>query len=261
MKKGDRFRRPGGDPDMRGSALPALVIGLAFATSLRAGDHDKCCAPGCGHCIVPPPPFCPKCTCPCDKYRLCLCPAWHVKETYVWIDRLARCSNSQARRQAADKLGCRWHADFCRTPEVLTALIAALHCDACWEVRRAAATSIREQDARTAQAILALYIASKLDPHYLVRDRANESIDILLVLQRPCYKQLFKDADKLIEKLRGKYKPGSHDCQTIYSSCGQVLSGTSGSTGGTTSSTTGEVDEDSLPGPTNLPEEAKGTEK
>jgi hypothetical protein len=246
---------------MRGSIVLVLAIGGAFSSVAWASNHDYCCGPNCGHCIVPPPPFCPKCTYPCDKYRLCLCPASHVKETYIWIERLVRCSNAQARKKAACKLGCRWHADFCRTPAVLTALIAALHCDACWEVRHAAATSLRQQNARTPQAILALYIASRLDPHYLVRDRANESMDILLVLQRPCYKQLFKDADELIKKLRGKYKPGTHDCQTIYSLCGQVLSGAERTSEGTTPSPSGEVGEDSLPGPTNLPSEAKGEEK
>jgi hypothetical protein len=246
---------------MRGNSLLALAICCAIPSGSWAVERDKCGAPECGHCIVPPPPYCPKCTYPCDKYRLCLCSARHAKETPVWIERLLRCSNSQARRQAAVKLGCRWHADFCRTPEVLTALIAALHCDACWEVRRAAATSLRQQDARTPQAILSLYIASRLDPHYLVRERANESIDILLVLQRPCYKQLFKDADALIKKLRGKYKPGAHDCQTIYSLCAETLSGTGGSGGRSAPATSGEMIEDSLPGPTNLPSEAKGEDK
>jgi hypothetical protein len=246
---------------MRGSFVLALVIGGALPSTGWAGDHDNCFAPGCGHCLVPPPPFCPKCTSPCDKYRLCLCPAWHAKETHVWIERLLRCSNAQARKKAAVKLGCRWHADFCQTPGVLTALIAALHCDSCWEVRRAAATSLREQNARTPPAILALYIASKLDPHYLVRERANESISILLALQRPCYKQLFKDADELIKKLRGKYKPGTHDCQTIYSLCGEVLGQRGGSAGGTAPARSGEVDEESLPGPSNLPKEAEGEEK
>jgi hypothetical protein len=184
-----------------------------------------------------------------------------AKETPVLIERLLRCANSEIRKKAADKLGCRVCADFCKTPEVLTALIAALHCDACWEVRRAAATSIRSQNARTPQALLALYIASRLDPHYLVRERANESIDILLVLQRPCYKQLFKDADELIKQLRGKYKPGTHDCQTLYSLCGKVLKGKNGSASGPASSNAGVVDEDTLPGPTNLPKEAEGRQQ
>lgn len=177
------------------------------------------------------------------------------------MDRLLHCTNPQARRRAAEKLGCRWEADFCRTPAILTALIAALHCDACWEVRRTAATSIRRQNARTPQAILALYIASTLDPHYLVRERAGESINILLVLQRPCYKQLFKDADELIEKVREKYKPGTHDCQALYSLCELLLSRKDAKTGETTPSRAGEGGEESLPGLTNLPEEAKGTEK
>ncbi|HEY7310784.1 MAG TPA: HEAT repeat domain-containing protein [Gemmataceae bacterium] len=243
---------------MRARIVLTLAIGCALASGAWAGDHDKCCGPPCGHCIVPPPPFHPKCTCPCDECRLRLCSA---KEAPIWIEQLLTCSNFEGRKKAAAKLGCRWHADFCQTPEVLTALIAALHCDVCWEVRRAAATSLREQNARTPQAILSLYIASKLDPHYLVRERANESLDILLILQRPCYKQLLKDADELIKKLRGKYKPGTHDCQTIYSLCGQVLDGKSGTTGGTAPATSGARGEDDLPGPTNLPSEAEGKEK
>lgn len=246
---------------MRGSLVLTLVIGAALLCVAGASKHDNCDAPGCGHCMVPPPPFCPRCTPPCNKCRLCLCPAWHAKETHVWIERLLRCSNAQARCKAAEKLGCRWHADFCQTPEVLTALIAALHCDACWQVRRAAATSLRQQDARTPPAILALYLASRLDPHYLVRERANESYEILLLVQRPCYKQLLKDADELIKKLRGKYKPGSHDCQTLYSLCGEVLGAKEKATNGKEPSTAGEGVEDDLPGPTNLPKEAKDEEK
>jgi hypothetical protein len=246
---------------MRGSIVLTLAIGLALPSTIPAAMPDKCCGPGCGHCIVPPPPLCPQCTNPCDACRLRLCPAWTAKEAPIWIGRLLRCSNAQERKKAADKLGCRLHADFCQTPAVLTTLIAALHCDACWEVRQAAATSIRRQDARTPQAILALYIASNLDPHYLVRDRANESIQILLVLQRPCYKQLFKDADELIKKVRGKYKPGSHDCQTLYSLCGQVLGEKDAKGDGTASATGGAGVEDDLPGPSNRAEEAKGDEK
>jgi hypothetical protein len=246
---------------MRGSIVLALIFGWVITSAGWAGAGDKCSKPDCSHCMIPPPSFCPKCTCPCDECRLCLCPPWKAKETQTWIERLLHCSNFQARKTAAAKLGCRWHADFCRTPEVLTALVAALHCDACWEVRRVAATSLREQDARTPQAILALYLASKLDPHYLVRERANESIDILLILQRPCYKPLLKAADKLIEKLGDKYKPGSHDCRTLYNLCGELLNGKGGTAGGTTPATSGEGGEESLPGPTNRPKEAKGEEK
>lgn len=247
---------------MRARLVPAVLIAWMAASAGWAGQHDKkCCGPPCGHCMVPPPPFCPKCTKPCDDCRLCFCPAWHAKETPLLIEQLLRCPNFQGRKKAAEKLGCRWHADFCQTPAVLPALIAALHCDACWEVRRAAATSIRQQNARTPSALLALYIASKLDPHYLVRERANESIDILLVLQRPCYKQLFKGADELIKKLRGKYKPGSQDCQAIYDLCGAYLAGatTGGGTSGTPSTAAPSLEGEA--GPTSRPSEAKGEEK
>ncbi len=246
---------------MRANFLYALLLGSMLVAGVRAGDHGKCCSPGCGHCMVPPPPFCPKCTNPCDECRLRLGPLCSAREIHDWIDQLLHCQNFHVRKKAACKLGCPWHADFCQSPEVLTALIAALHCDACWEVRRAAATSIREQNARTPSALLALYLASKLDPHYLVRERANESIDILLVLQRPCYKQLFKDADELVKKLRGKYKPGSQDCQAIYDLCGAYLAGatTGGATTGTPSTAGAGLEGEA--GPTNMPSEARGEEK
>src|SRR5437588_400219 len=82
------------------------------------------------------------------------------------------------RIKAVKKLGHRLHADFCCDPAVLETLIAALQCDKCWEVRRAAAWAIQSQNARTEEGVLALYIASKLDPHYLVRVAAAEALDI-----------------------------------------------------------------------------------
>jgi hypothetical protein len=248
---------------MRGNIAAALLSCVVLTSAVGANGPSSCCASKWGHCIIPPPSQCPKCTCPCDECRLCLCPACKVKETYVWIERLLHCSNAQARKTAAGKLGCRWHADFCQTPEVVSALIAALYNDVCWEVRRTAATALRQQNARVPQAILALYIAGKLDPHYLVRERADESLDILLVLQRPCYKEFFKEADKLVGKLRGKYKPGSHDSKTLALLNG-VDSEEATAEGTSTAETLplpSEMTEDDLRGPTNRANEAKGEDK
>src|SRR5207249_5284429 len=112
------------------------------------------------------------------------------------------------RIRAAEKLGSRLHADFCCDPEVLSALVRALHCDACWEVRKTAAWSIARQKARTEEGVLALYLASKLDPHFLVRDAATDALGILLVCRRACFKDVFGHGDEMIKTLRGHYKPG-----------------------------------------------------
>jgi hypothetical protein len=118
---------------------------------------------------------------------------------------------------AVKKLGCRWHADYCRDSAVLDALLHALQCDSCWEVRRHAAWSLLGQNARTEAAVLALYIAGRLDPHYMVRIRAAEALDILTIGNRECYEELFKAADPLIRVLRAKgYQPG-RDCCAITS--------------------------------------------
>jgi hypothetical protein len=80
--------------------------------------------------------------------------------------------------------------------------------DPCWEVRRAAAWSIAYQKARTEEGVLALYLASKLDPHYLVRDAATDALSILLVCRRECFKDVFARGDELAKALQGKYRPG-----------------------------------------------------
>ena len=60
--------------------------------------------------------------------------------------------------------------------------MGALECDTCWEVRKAAAWSITHQNARTRYAVMALYLAGKVDPHYMVRDAAKSALDILIAL-------------------------------------------------------------------------------
>jgi hypothetical protein len=73
-----------------------------------------------------------------------------------------------------------------------------------------------KQNARTEEGVLALYIASKLDPHYLVRVRAEEALDILTIAHRECFTELLKGADVLVAQLRKlKYKPGSENCRLV----------------------------------------------
>ena len=111
---------------------------------------------------------------------------------------------------------------------MLSALIHALQCDPCWEVRKAAAWSIASQQARTPAGVLSLYHASKLDPHYLVRDAAADALGVFLVCRRECFKDLFAQADEMVKTLPGKYKPGSPECcqlaEDFLGGCGVVAS-------------------------------------
>jgi hypothetical protein len=192
--------------------LYGLVI-VCWLGVVAAAPADVLCW-GCGvRCITPPPPRCPDCSGPCDK-RLCLCWPKQSAHAHELIDDLAQ-GDCCVRIKAAKKLGCRWHADFCCDPDVLPALVRALQCDPCWEVRRAAAWAIAMQDARVEQGVLALYLASKLDPHYLVRAKAADALDVLLVCRRECFKDLFKEADELAKVLKGHYKPGSPGCEML----------------------------------------------
>lgn len=124
------------------------------------------------------------------------------------------------RLQAVQKLGSRLHADYCQNPAVLEALLTALQCDTCWKVRYAAAWSIMGQKALVPEAVLALYLAARLDKHYMVRTRAAEALDILTLGRQPCYKQLYAAADVLIRELRARgYAPGSKNCRLCLGQC------------------------------------------
>jgi len=124
------------------------------------------------------------------------------------------------RVSAAEKLGCRLHADYCACPAILDALIEALLCDTCPPVRRAAAWSIALQGARVPKAVMALYIASKADRHFLVRDRANDALGILIVCRTKCYDDLFKAADVVIARIRPDYDPTNGKCVRLVALLG-----------------------------------------
>jgi hypothetical protein len=191
-----------------------LTVIALFSLATSAWSSCFLCL-HCGvHCMVPPPPNCPDCSCPCD-HRLNLCPQWKSEHAQKLIDELQTCDCCE-RIHAVKKLGHRLHADFCNDPCVLEVLISSLQCDTCWEVRRAAAWGIQGQNARTEQGVLALYIASKLDPHYLVRVAATEALDILTIAHRECFTETLKQGDDLIKQLKAQgYKPGSDNCKVI----------------------------------------------
>jgi hypothetical protein len=207
---------------MRRTITLALAGLLALAAQGRAGLPCLCTT----RCMVPPCPDCPDCSCPCDhRLPLAVFGCEHTRKLICELHGETCCE----RIKAAKKLGCRLHADFCTDPEVLNALISALQCDPCWEVRREAAWSLLGQKARVEDAVLALYVSSKLDPHYLVRTRAAEALDILLVCRKNCFKCLFDRGDQLIAELKKRgVKPGSENCCVQFGqachACGLVAS-------------------------------------
>lgn len=179
------------------------LFGLASYASAWGGGFA--CLNWGIHCIHPPCPSCPDCSCPCDKgLHITLFGADHAHKLIDQLNSPCCCD----RIRAAENLGSRIHADFCCVPEVLSALTHALANDSCWEVRRAAAWSIAYQKARTEEGVMALYLASKLDPHYMVRDAAIDALSVLLVCRQECFKDVLARGDELVKVLRGKYRPG-----------------------------------------------------
>ncbi len=189
----------------RTSILLALGILVCTGFSVRAGDNccEKCC-----HCMQPKE-YCPDCGDPCSKCRLpaLFGPAHQQK----LLDQADSCSACQ-RNHAVHKLGSPLHADFCDNPEVLDSLIRSLQCDTCWVVRKNAAWAICHQKARVPYAVVALYLASLLDPHYLVRDAATQALDILILCRKDCYRDLFKATDELAKQLKSSYQPTKGQC-------------------------------------------------
>src|SRR5262249_31537633 len=155
-----------------------------------------------------PRSYCPDCSCPCD-IGIHICSPKRTEHANELISQLRTQPCCCDRIRAAEKLGCRIFADWCCDPQIINALAEAVQFDPCWEVRKAAAWSIAYQRARIDTGVASLYLASKLDPHFLVRDAANDALGVLLVCRRECYKELFERLDKIVSRLRGRYKPGN----------------------------------------------------
>jgi hypothetical protein len=207
-------------PRMKRILCLSAVALVGLASSALGGPFA--CLNGGIHCICPPEE-CENCRPPCEN-RLHLCSCRKSEQAQKLIEQLSgTCCCDRIR--AAHKLGSRLHADFCCDPEVLSALARALQCDPCWEVRVAAAWGIAYQNARTDLGVMSLYVASKLDPHFLVRDAANDALGVLLVCRRSCFKEVFAAGDELIKKLKGKYKPGSDECIEFAGACQAYCAG------------------------------------
>lgn len=167
------------------------------------------CCPPTYHCMEPHEPCCRGCDEPCcGRINLTCFGACHTQELIAKLHECDYCS----RATAVKMLGSRLHADFCCDPDVLVALVHALQCDKNWVIRQKAAWAIQRQGARTEYGVLALYLASKLDPHFLVRDAAADALAVLIVGRQPCFKELFHQADELAKKLRPLYKPTKGEC-------------------------------------------------
>jgi HEAT repeats len=198
----------------RSLTLVALALlglqGAARAEVLDCLNHGV-------HCMCPSP-TCPDCSGPCE-HRLHLCTCHKQAAAQKLIEQLGSTCTCD-RLHAAEKLGCRLHADFCCSPEILGALIHALQCDPCWEVRKAAAWAIAYQRARVEAGVMALYLASKLDPHFLVRSAATDALAVVLVGRDSCFKETFARADALIKTFPGgRYRPGTPECVHLADAC------------------------------------------
>jgi hypothetical protein len=205
---------------MRWSVTCAVLAMLGLVSAGRGGEHCDGCQ-GCkDYCKPVPCQPCPDVCPPCaHRLCLCICGAGHAEKLIEGLCAECCCD----RVKAARKLGCRLHADFCECPDVLTALITALLSDPCWEVREAAAWSLAGQGARTEEALLALYISSRMDPHYMVRAKAAFSLDQLTLCVLSYYRPLFRYADGLIRGLRAaKFKPGADRCRIVFNEVSQL---------------------------------------
>jgi HEAT repeats len=231
------------------AALLALTARAAYA-----GDCDGGCG-GCAsghcnkHCSCITGEYCPDCSCPCDHCHLpSLCGDAHAQKL---ADELLHGHDCCARKHAAHKLGCCLHVDFCKSPEAVSALIQALFCDTCWEVRREAALALGFQFWHTPEAVAALYIASRLDHHVMVRDGAAMALDMVTTCRYGCFKDVYTAADKIIPRIRKNYDPTHCKCvPELVAFCGNI-----GAAPAVMSSSPAEIKGEKIPAPK---EEEKG---
>jgi hypothetical protein len=188
----------------------AALVALTANTVWAGGD---CCSGHACHCTQPPEPQCPDCSDACCHSRL---PALFDDEhAHKLIEILCSCADSGERAKAAKKLGSRIHANICNCPDIVEALVKAMTCDTCWVVRRDAAWALAMQDARVPLAVAGLYVASKCDRHFVVRDRAAEALLIVTRCRRDCYKDMFRAADILVARIKADYNPTKGNCVNL----------------------------------------------
>jgi HEAT repeat len=203
------------------SDLGIRICMLSAVTLLAVGQSARsigfvCCNKGI-HCICPPPECCPDCT-PCEGHHFRYPGQAERAETYI---KQLQCECCCDRIEAARKFWHRWNGDVCCDPAVEPALLHALLCDTCWEVRRAAASALLFQHDNQPQAVVALFVSNKLDHHYMVRTKSGEALDIVLLCRRACFKDLFGDMGKqlLAALAKAGFRPGTANCMFIMDQC------------------------------------------
>ena len=115
------------------------------------------------------------------------------------------------------KLGCRWYTNAACREEVVTALITSLQCDGSYEVRVKAAWAIAFQRLANQCGWTALYVSSRLDPHWLVRDTSANALKVIETQLEPDIIRAWKTrGDGLVKEWKNKYTPGKVGCTLIY---------------------------------------------
>jgi len=214
---------------LAGAACVALGVGsdwaarAAWADDARPIPCGSAPKPACRHCesyhgircYTPPPPEPCACKDPCTGRCHVALPGAEARAANL-LAQLVDC-HYRCRAKAACKLGSRLHVDFCRSPEIVPALVQALECDSCWVVRKEAAYAIAFQGVYDRCGWGALYLASQLDPHYLVREGAADALKVLEThISLGCIKEWKEAADSFVKGLKGKYRPGKDECAGVY---------------------------------------------
>ncbi len=121
--------------------------------------------------------------------------------------------------KAAEKLGCWLRTDAAACPQVVCSLVYVLQCDSCWDVRREAAWSIARQKVDDQLGYMVLYLAMKLDPHWMVRDAAANALKVVETQLSPGCIREWKAAAAAIEpKCKPYYKPGKDESLSVFAS-------------------------------------------
>ncbi len=166
-------------------------------------------------CYHPP---CPEPCESCGDVGRHLCLPWYDRATESLLCDLQDC-HSHVRAKAAEKLGFWLRTDAGTCPEVVCSLIYVLQCDSCWDVRKEAAWSIARQKVDDPTGYTVLYLAMKLDPHWMVRDAATDALKLMETQLSPgCIREWKANAAAIEPKCKPYYKPGKDESLSVFAS-------------------------------------------
>ena len=144
---------------------------------------------------------------------------WCGHRTAVLLQKL-RDPCPDVRFKAAVHLGCCCETNAATHPEIVPALVQALQGDSCWQVRRQAAWSLAYQNACNRCGWASLFVASKLDPHWAVRDSAANAIKVIEPrIDEECIRQLGVWGKSVVAQFENCYQPGKISCAAIFAVC------------------------------------------